>query len=161
MAGVEPAVVRVGSLEPMQADPCARAAGIPIPRFPPQVLPNAGEEAHFHRTQEASASEDSFPEPLRQSRQAKLQPSLAPSPHRKYIPVAREPVARIALKRRARGIAREFEQEMRHFNKPRTWSPITSWAFFAGIIRSRMPRSASIVRSRSVTSTVPFIGVLS
>src|ERR1700738_4011737 len=128
MAGVGPAVERVRSLEPMQADPFAHAAGIPIPRFPPQVLPNAGEEAHFHRAQEASASEDSFLEPLRRSRQAKLQPLLAPSPHRKYIPRCARAGSSYRSKLRARGIGREFEQEMHHFNRPRTWSLITSWA---------------------------------
>jgi len=47
-----------------------------------------------------------------------------------------------------------------YFRRPRTLLLITSRTLVAGTSRSNMPRSTSIVISRSVTSIVPFIGVL-
>ena len=44
--------------------------------------------------------------------------------------------------------------------RPRAGDFVYSAAEFAEMKRSSMPRSASIVRSRSVTSIVPWIGVL-
>jgi hypothetical protein len=47
-----------------------------------------------------------------------------------------------------------------HVNNPRTRLVIDSRALVAGIKRSSKPRLASMVRSLSVTSIVPLIGVL-
>jgi hypothetical protein len=47
-----------------------------------------------------------------------------------------------------------------YFRRPRTRLLITSRTLVADTSRSNMPRSTSIVMSRSVTSIVPFMGVL-